>query len=316
MDKLEVPVYLITGFLESGKTSFLQEIFESGEFADGERGLLISCEEGEVELDEKATLACKIDTVTLDEEEELTADFLENCKNVYKPKRVFVEYNGMWDPDTILSVDMPRGWEIYQIVTMIDASTFAVYLNNMKSIIGNMIKCTELVIFNRCSEEQDLPMFRRNLKALNSNVQMMFEHKDGRMIELGKDIPPYDLNAPIIDITDDDYGIWYMDCQDEPQKYTGKTVKFLAQVCQTNRAGKNSFVPGRFAMTCCVQDIQFVGFPCSYDGYKALEQRSWVRVTAKVSYKFHNIYRGKGPVLTAISVEPAEKPLNEVVTFS
>ena len=116
MDKLEVPVYLITGFLESGKTSFLQEIFESGEFADGERGLLISCEEGEVELDEKATLACKIDTVTLDEEEELTADFLENCKNVYKPKRVFVEYNGMWDPDTILSVDMPRGWEIYQIV--------------------------------------------------------------------------------------------------------------------------------------------------------------------------------------------------------
>ena len=316
MDKLEVPVYLITGFLESGKTSFLQEIFESGEFADGERGLLISCEEGEVELDEKATLACKIDTVTLDEEEELTADFLENCKNVYKPKRVFVEYNGMWDPDTILSVDMPRGWEIYQIVTMIDASTFAVYLNNMKSIIGNMIKCTELVIFNRCSEEQDLPMFRRNLKALNSNVQMMFEHKDGRMIELGKDIPPYDLNAPIIDITDDDYGIWYMDCQDEPQKYVGKTVRFLAQVCQTNRAGKNSFVPGRFAMTCCVQDIQFVGFPCSYDGYKALEQRAWVTVTAKVNYKFHNIYRGKGPVLTAISVEPAEKPQNDVVTFS
>ena len=85
-----------------------------------------------------------------------------------------------------------------------------------------------------------------------------------------------------------------MDCQDEPQKYTGKTVRFLAQVCQTNRAGKNSFVPGRFAMTCCVQDIQFVGFPCSYDGYKALEQRAWVRVTAKVGYKFHNIYRGKG----------------------
>lgn len=230
MDKLEVPVYLITGFLESGKTSFLQEIFESGEFADGERGLLISCEEGEVELDEKATLACKIDTVTLDEEEELTADFLENCKNVYKPKRVFVEYNGMWDPDTILSVDMPRGWEIYQIVTMIDASTFAVYLNNMKSIIGNMIKCTELVIFNRCSEEQDLPMFRRNLKALNSNVQMMFEHKDGRMIELGKDIPPYDLNAPIIDITDDDYGIWYMDAADDKDRYEGKTVRFTARI--------------------------------------------------------------------------------------
>ena len=48
----------------------------------------------------------------------------------------------------------------------------------------------------------------------------------------------------------------------------------------------------------------------------SVEQRAWVRVTAKVGYKFHNIYRGKGPVLTAVSVEPAEKPLEEVVTFS
>ena len=114
----------------------------------------------------------------------------------------------------------------------------------------------------------------------------------------------------------DDFGIWYLDCQEDPQKYAGKTVRFLAQVCQTNRAGKNSFVPGRFAMTCCVQDIQFVGFPCVYEGYKALEQRSWVTVTARVSYKFHNIYRGKGPVLSATAVEPAHKPLNDVVTFS
>ena len=133
------------------------------------------------------------------------------------------------------------------------------------------------------------------------------------------DIPdplPFDLNAPIIEIQDEDFGIWYMDCQEEPEKYAGKTVRFLAQVCQTNRAGKNSFVPGRFAMTCCVQDIQFVGFPCVYDGYKALEQRSWITLTAKVGYKFHNIYRGKGPVLTALAVEPGQKPAEDVVTFS
>ena len=133
------------------------------------------------------------------------------------------------------------------------------------------------------------------------------------------DIPdplPFDVDAPVIKIGDDDFGIWYLDCQEDPQKYVGKTVRFLAQVCQTSRAGKNSFVPGRFAMTCCVQDIQFVGFPCVYDGYKALEQRSWVTVTARVGYKFHNIYRGKGPVLSATTVEPAHKPLNDVVTFS
>ena len=316
MDKLEVPVYLITGFLESGKTSFLQEIFESGEFADGERGLLISCEEGEVELDEKATLACKIDTVTLDEEEELTADFLENCKNVYKPKRVFVEYNGMWDPDTILSVDMPRGWEIYQIVTMIDASTFAVYLNNMKSIIGNMIKCTELVIFNRCSEEQDLPMFRRNLKALNSNVQMMFEHKDGRMIELGKDIPPYDLNAPIIDITDDDYGIWYMDAADDKDRYEGKTVRFTARIMKNRKLPKNFCVQGRKAMTCCAEDMAFLGFACEYDKADTLTEKQWVKVTAKVAKEYFADYEGEGPVLKAISVEQTKAPKEPVISFT
>ena len=138
------------------------------------------------------------------------------------------------------------------------------------------------------------------------------------------DIPdplPFDVNAPVIDIHDDDFGIWYMDCQDEPQKYTGKTVKFLAQVCQTNRAGKNSFVPGRFAMTCCVQDIQFVGFPCKYTEYKNLKQRDWITVTAKVNLKYHPIYKGQtpdsvGPVLTAINVEPAAAPRDDVVTFS
>ena len=190
----------------------------------------------------------------------------------------------------------------------------------MRSLLLDKIARSELIVFNR-AEAVNNDAARQELHKLvrqaSRKCDIAYEFKDGSVAY--DDIPdplPFDVNAPVIDIHDDDFGIWYMDCQDEPQKYTGKTVKFLAQVCQTNRAGKNSFVPGRFAMTCCVQDIQFVGFPCSYDGYKALEQRSWVRVTAKVSYKFHNIYRGKGPVLTAISVEPAEKPLNEVVTFS
>ena len=160
-------------------------------------------------------------------------------------------------------------------------------------------------------------MVHKLVRQASRKCDIAYEFADGSVAY--DDIPdplPFDLNAPIVEIGEDDFGIWYMDCQDEPQKYVGKTVRFLAQVCQTNRAGKNSFVPGRFAMTCCVQDIQFVGFPCSYDGYKALEQRAWVTVTAKVNYKFHNIYRGKGPVLTAISVEPAEKPQYDVVALS
>ena len=144
-----------------------------------------------------------------------------------------------------------------------------------------------------------------------------YEYADGSVAY--DDIPdplPFDIDAPVIEIGDEDFGIWYLDCQEDPQKYAGKTVRFLAQVCQTNRAGKNSFVPGRFAMTCCVQDIQFVGFPCAYECYKSLEQRSWVTVPARFGNKCPNISRGRAPVLSSPAVEPAHKPLNDVVTFS
>ena len=217
---------------------------------------------------------------------------------------------------------MPDNWLVYQCLATADGTTIKTYAGDsaMRSLLLEKIRGSELLVVNRAeavNDDESRQLIHKLVRQASRRCDIAYEFKDGSVAY--DDIPaplPFDINAPVIDIPDDDYGIWYMEGQDEPQKYAGKTVKFLAQVCQTNRAGKNSFVPGRFAMTCCVQDIQFVGFPCSYDGYKDLEQREWVKVTAKVGYKFHNIYRGKGPVLTALSVEPAEKPLNDVVTFS
>ena len=314
-EEYQIPIFFINGQLDSGKTRFITETIEMGQFAEAKNKLLIVCEEGEEEYDEKMLKDNGVSMVVL-EKEDLTEEKLKELDKQYDPWIVIVEYNGMWDPDTILSVDMPRGWEIYQIVTMIDASTFAVYLNNMKSIIGNMIKCTELVIFNRCSEEQDLPMFRRNLKALNSNVQMMFEHKDGRMIELGKDIPPYDLNAPIIDITDDDYGIWYMDAADDKDRYEGKTVRFTARIMKNRKLPKNFCVPGRKAMTCCAEDIRFIGFLCKYPELDNLKNGDWVTLTANMHYERRREYGGVGPVLYATEVVECAAPEDELVYFN
>jgi len=290
----EIPVYLFVGFLESGKTKFIQETFEDPNFDSGDKTLLLVCEEGEEEYNEKKFAFPGVTLKVLEDKAELNPQNLARLEKESGAGRVVIEYNGMW-------LAYARD-------------------NSMRSLLLDKIARSELIVFNR-AEAVNNDAARQELHKLvrqaSRKCDIAYEFKDGSVAY--DDIPdplPFDINAPVIDIPDDDYGIWYMDCQDEPQKYAGKTVKFLAQVCQTNRAGKNSFVPGRFAMTCCVQDIQFVGFPCSYDGYKALEQRAWVRVTAKVGYKFHNIYRGKGPVLTAVSVEPAEKPLEEVVTFS
>ena len=172
------------------------------------------------------------------------------------------------------------------------------------------------------NDDESRQLIHKLVRQASRRCDIAYEFKDGSVGY--DDIPdplPFDINAPVVEIPAEFFGVWYMDCMDEMEKYDGKTVKFLAQVCQTNRAGKGCFVPGRFAMTCCVQDIQFVGFPCKYDDYKNLEQRSWITLTAKVNVKYHPIYKGQtagstGPVLTALAIEPAEKPLDDVVMFS
>ena len=260
----EIPVYLFVGFLESGKTKFIQETFEDPNFDSGDKTLLLVCEEGEEEYNEKKFAFPGVTLYNLEDKAELNPQNLAKLAKEADAGRVVIEYNGMWMLQDLAN-NLPENWIVYQCIATADGTTALTYArdNSMRALMLDKIARSELIVFNRA-------------EAVNNDAAR----------------------------------------QELPQKYAGKTVKFLAQVCQTNRAGKNSFVPGRFAMTCCVQDIQFVGFPCSYDGYKALEQRAWVKVTAKVGYKFHNIYRGKGPVLTALSVEPAEKPLNDVVTFS
>ncbi len=317
----EIPVYLFVGFLESGKTTFIQETFEDANFDSGDKTLLLVCEEGEVEYD-PAKFAFPGTTVkVIEDKAELNAQNLARLERETGAGRVVVEYNGMWLLQELADA-LPENWLVYQCIATADGTTALGYArdNAMRALLLDKIARSELIVFNR-AEKVNTDEARQELHKLvrqaSRKCDIAYEFADGSVAY--DDIPdplPFDVNAPVIRIGDEDFGIWYMDCEEEPQKYAGKTVRFLAQVCQTSRAGKNSFVPGRFAMTCCVQDIQFVGFPCVYEGYKALEQRSWVTVTARVSYKFHNIYRGKGPVLSAISVEPAAKPLNDVVTFS
>lgn len=317
----EIPVYLFVGFLESGKTTFIQETFEDLNFDSGDNTLLLICEEGEVEYEPKKFAFPGTTVVTIEDKAELNPQNLERLERESGAGRVVIEYNGMWLLQELAEA-LPQNWIVYQCIATADGTTALTYArdNAMRSLLLDKIARSELIVFNRAEAVNNAAArteLHKLVRQASRKCDIAYEFADGSVAY--DDIPdplPFDLNAPIIEIGDDDFGIWYMDCQDEPEKYTGKTVKFLAQVCQTSRAGKNSFVPGRFAMTCCVQDIQFVGFPCVYDGYKALEQRAWVVVTAKVNYKFHNIYRGKGPVLTALSVEPGQKPLSDVVTFS
>ncbi|MCI2046474.1 MAG: outer membrane insertion C- signal [Faecalibacterium sp.] len=317
----EIPVYLFVGFLESGKTKFIQETFEDPQFDSGDKTLLLVCEEGEEEYNEKKFAFPGTTVAYLADKSELNAQNLAKLAQDADAGRVVIEYNGMWLMND-LTAALPAGWIIYQVIGTADGTTALTYArdNAMRSLFLDKCARSELMVFNRAeavNNDDAQQELHKLVRQASRKCDIAYEFKDGSVAY--DDIPdplPFDVKAPVIDIHDEDFGIWYMDCQDEPDKYNGKTVRFLAQVCQTKRAGKGSFVPGRFAMTCCIQDIQFVGFPCAYEGVEALKQRDWIIVTAKVNVKFHNIYRGKGPVLTATKIEPGQKPLNEVVTFS
>ena len=312
---LQIPVYIATGFLESGKTSFIKEILEDHEFTEGKKVLVIRCEEGEEEYDEEMLKENNAVLEVIESQEELTMNNLKAMQRKHRPKMMIFEYNGMWKMEDLLK-ELPRNWPVVQTFTMIDASTFEVYLNNMRSIMMELVKLTDVVIFNRCDKDTKKGALRRAVKAANRQVQIIYESIDGSDEELEEEDLPFDITADVIDLDDDDFGLWYMDAMDRPHKYEGKTMRFTGQVYRGSDLPKGYFVPGRFAMTCCADDIAFIGFLCKSAFADRLKQKEFVKVTATVKVENRREYEGEGLVLTAEKIEKAEKPEEELVYFN
>jgi len=310
---MDIPVYIIAGFLESGKTTFIKNTLEDPNFNSGEKTLLICCEEGMEEYDVAAMEKKNIFIVNVEEEIDLSPSFLKKCQNDYKPRRVMIEFNGTWKMSGFIERGMPRDWELAQMITMVDAGTFEVYMSNMRQMMAEQINFTELVIFNRCTKDTKRNTFRKAVRALNRKAQVMFESEDGNdgfddEIDL-----PYDLKADVIEIEDDDYGIFYLDALDQPKKYEGKTVRFTAMVYKGKDIPKGYFVPGRFAMTCCADDIGFVGMLATGSVADNFKVRDWVKVTAVVKVEFHREYEGDGPVLYVKDMAHTAKPKEHLI---
>lgn len=313
---LEIPVYLITGFLESGKTSFLEDVLFDGDFADGQASLLIRCEDGEEEYDEKALKEKNVTMIAVEEEEDFTTSFLKECVQKYRPKKMFIEMNGMWDSKWMFENGLPGRLELVQAITIVDGSTFPVYLNNMRSILSNLFQYTEMVIFNRCTEDMDLHSYRRTVRGLNAGAMIYFEDDQGNPIDPGMEEPPYDLTADVIEVSDMDYGLWFLDASDNPKRYAGKKVRFLAKVMKSRQFQEGTFIPGRNVMTCCEDDIRFIGYLCKSDFASELKSRQWIYLTAEIQYEYRREYQEEGPVLYGIRYEEAKAPAEDLVYFN
>ncbi len=306
------PVYMINGFLESGKTEFIAFTLAQPYFQIKGKTLIIMCEEGENELDETLLRKSKSVLEIIEEEEDFTPAKLQELEKKHKADRIIVEYNGMWN---FKEMKLPWYWKIEQQITMIDGSTFPMYYTNMRSLLAEMIRKSEMIIFNRCDGIEDLNTYKRNIKAVNPGADVIFEDANGEIDEIFEEDLPYDLNQEIIELDNQGYGIWYLDSMDHLERYIGKTLQFVAMVLIPENFPDGYFVPGRMAMTCCADDMAFLGYACEYAGAKDLKQKDWVKVTATVSKEYWADYKGEGPMLHAVSIEKTKAPKEEVINF-
>lgn len=314
MPDSRIPLYLITGFLDSGKTSLLRDTLNMDYFNDGQRTVLLLCEEGEEEYDPQFLSQRNCRAIPIEDHSQLNTEFLSEIDRRYQPERVLMEYNGMWPIQVLRELKLPRNWGLYQAIDVIDGSTFEMYRSNMQSMVIDMVTEADMVLFNRCTPEMPLSGWKRSVRAVNRMCEIVFESEGGEELEV-EDILPYSLEEDHLTLEDEDYGIWYLDIQEHPERYVGKTITYKAQAMTGMKLPRGCFVPGRNAMTCCAEDIRFFGFLCKYDRARSLKKGEWITITAEIKWEHADVYEDEGVVLYAQSVEKAQAPEDPLVYF-
>lgn len=295
-----LPIFVINGFLEAGKTQFMKFTMQQEYFQTEGNTLLIVCEEGDEEYDKELLESTHTTVKYIDDISDFTKEKMVEFTKEVDPERILIEWNGLWEQDKI---QIPDIWYVNQMITIYDTSTLDLYIKNkdLKAYMGKMLKDSELVICNRADDidEEILSTYHLQIKAMAPNAEIIFEGEEGEITGDFSINLPYNLDDSKFVIKPEEYGIFYVDAMDRTEKYDGKEVEFVAQVVRPNGIGDDILIPGRRAMTCCEADIQFLGFVCHYKGAKNFKNKDWVKVKGKIKYEMSPQYRAKGPVIYA-----------------
>jgi len=312
----EIPVYLFTGFLEAGKTKTIQETLADEGFNTGERTLLLMCEDGIEEYEPSEFAGENVFIEEVENESDLTQKYLSSLAKKYRAERVVIEYNGMWKLDTLYNA-VPRNWLIYQQLFFADATTFENYNNNMRPLVVDKLTNCELIVFNRPTPDTDKDALHKIVRGVSRRASIAYEYPDGTLeYDEQEDPLPFDTEAPIIEIGDRDYALWFRDFAEDIRKYDGKTVRFKGIVGIGKNMKSGVAICGRHVMTCCIDDLEFKGLVCvDVPAPSALANRDWVIMTARIAIEYHELYRKEGPVLHVVSVEKSTVPEQEIATF-
>ena len=312
---MPVPVYLFTGFLDSGKTTFLQSALEDDRFQNKkDRTLLLLAEEGECELD-LSRVQGQVKIVSLTEKEQWDYRTLEDLYKRSRAQRVIIEYNGMWLLSDLQQA-MPKSWQLYQVMMMADATTMDLYDSNMRQLVADKIAASEMVAFNRVTAATDKMKLHQLVRGVNRRAQILYEYVGGQTeIDDIEDPLPFDMDAEVIEVEDEDFGLLYMDCMDNPEKYHGKQISLRLLSMRSPKLANDQFVAGRIAVTCCADDASLIGFPAFAPATVTPQNRTYYRAVGTLIAEHHAVYGEVGPVLYVSEMQETDKPADEWVYF-
>ena len=306
---IEVPIFIVNGLIESGKTTLIKEIVENNVSYQAGNTLIVACEEGEVEYEDEWLKEYEVHFASVSSVDNLNSEFFLALDEKYQPTQIVLEYNSFFD---IEKLELPEHMPVYQQITLIDATTFSIYFNNMRQIFNNLVKYSSLIIFNRCDGIKDLASYRRQVRALNTECQIGFEGKNGQLTSMLDEDLPYDITKDIIILEEEDYPTWYIDVFDNYEKYQGKTIKFKTFVRDIL---KDTFVVGRNVMTCCEDDIQFLGYEVVDETASLLSIGDCIFLEASISHEYSAFAQEEVIVLHAKKISKLPKEEDKVLTF-
>ena len=288
-------------------------MLQDEDFSRGQRTLIICCEEGMEEYDEYVLAHTDTTVVTFDSADEITTERFKALDKQYQPQRVIIEYNSVWTIERLGKCIMPARWEMVQIMTTVDATTFDNYFTNMRQIMSDPMKVSDLVLFNRCDPAANKSPWRRQVKAINPGLNVLFENTDGTSEDgVADEDLPYDMKASIIDIPDEYLPIFYLDSMDHPDRYDRRTVRFVGQCFDDKQFPRGFCLFGRLAMTCCADDIAPIGWITQ--GTMRPGAKGFVRLTASCK----RVTQGDEAMLmlTEVRTEPAPAPKEKYLSFN
>ncbi|MBQ7921695.1 MAG: TIGR03943 family protein [Clostridia bacterium] len=312
---MDIPVYLVTGFLEAGKTSFIQETLTAQPLLREGNMLLIVCEEGIEEFDPTAFASKNVYLEQIEDAEDLTPALLSSLQEKHQAMLVMVEYNGMWQLRDFYE-NLPENWNVFQEIFICDSLTIENYNRNMRSLVVDKLSSCDLAVFNRTDASTDQLTLHKLVRGVSRTAGILYDMTDGSVVQDTIEDPlPFDINADIVKIQDRDFAYFYRDLVEDIQKYDGKKIRFKGMVIKDETIPTGSFVCGRHVMTCCADDIQFNGIACKWKNSETLKTYRWVEITGKISIEKHKMYTAPGPVLKVTSLIPAAPPEMQVATF-